>query len=272
LLQLLTLVLSAAPAGFTAAAPGLTVVGIDASRAGFYTEHVAQELASSGIRVVTQKEIAALLGAERQRQLLGCGDQSSCVAELAAALGSDGVLIGDVAKLEGGGYQVTLKMTWTRDGRPLTSFTGRAYSEDALLEALSIGARKMASDLAAPDWPKLAAASTTHRWEQSHPLKVLAWVPLVLGVALAGAGTAGMLRGSAIASQLGTQTFESRAQAAPLANEGRTFETLGVIGIAAGAAAFVAGVVMYVVGGLRLQASAVLLPGYGGAALAVVLP
>jgi hypothetical protein len=40
------------------------------------------------VRVTTQRDVAQIIGLERQKQLLGCSDQdSSCNAELAGALG-----------------------------------------------------------------------------------------------------------------------------------------------------------------------------------------
>lgn len=77
------------------AAPELTVIGIDANRAALFTEHLAQQLTALGFTVVSAKQMGSLLGQERQKQLLGCSEESaSCMAELAAALGSDAIVTG----------------------------------------------------------------------------------------------------------------------------------------------------------------------------------
>src|SRR5690242_11003681 len=94
------LVIAAQVAAPHIAAPDLTVVGLELNRGALYTEHFAQQLTALGFSVVTQKQIASLLGQERQKQLLGCATQSdSCIAELASALGSDAIITGSVAKL-----------------------------------------------------------------------------------------------------------------------------------------------------------------------------
>src|SRR6185295_10756905 len=96
---LLALVLAAAPAPRLAAA-GFTPAGVEASKAQFFSDYFADQLNATGaVRVVTQSEMAAMLGAERQRQLLGCGAEGSCLAELAGALDAAGIIIGSVAKV-----------------------------------------------------------------------------------------------------------------------------------------------------------------------------
>ena len=55
------ILLSASP--LTLAAPGLSVVGFDEKTGLFLGEHVAQQLKLAGAKVVTQKEMAAVLGA-----------------------------------------------------------------------------------------------------------------------------------------------------------------------------------------------------------------
>src|SRR5688500_16256709 len=97
-LVLAAVVVSIAP--MKLALPGLQVVGIDPKLGAFYGEHFAQQLTLRGARVTSTSEISALLGLERQKQLLGCSDEaSSCMAELAKALGVDGLALGDVAKV-----------------------------------------------------------------------------------------------------------------------------------------------------------------------------
>jgi len=83
------------------ASPGLTGVRVTDKEATFFSEHLAQQLAAAGAKVSSDREISALLGLERKRQLLGCSESSSqCVTELAGALGVDALVVGDVAKLQ----------------------------------------------------------------------------------------------------------------------------------------------------------------------------
>src|SRR5438046_7919376 len=82
--------------------PGLDRVDVEPEKADFFLEYLAQELYDAGYQVVTRKQIDAVLGLERQKQLLGCADSSSsCLTELAGALGVDAILVGSVARLSG---------------------------------------------------------------------------------------------------------------------------------------------------------------------------
>lgn len=115
--------------------PGLTVVGIEAQTAEVFSDHLAKQLELSGVLVTGKAEIAAVLGLERQRQLMGCAeDSASCLAELAGALGVDGLLTGTLGKL-GTGYVVNLKIV-DREARSLAVASGRAADVDALLDYL----------------------------------------------------------------------------------------------------------------------------------------
>ena len=113
----LSLVLAADPSGaapprevaeLKLAAPGLVTSGMDGSLAGPLTDHLAKAFAP--IRVITARDISVLIGLERQKQLLGCKEDSdSCMAELGNALGVQGVLLGDIVKL-GKAMQINLRV------------------------------------------------------------------------------------------------------------------------------------------------------------------
>ncbi len=129
------------------AAPGLKSVQISPDLATFYSDHLAQQLLQNGVRVITASEIQAALGLERQRQLLSCSDQeSSCMSELANALGVDGLITGSLGKF-GTSYQVNLKILSASDLSPLASFSSRVKGEEPLLDELTRAARLMAVDV-----------------------------------------------------------------------------------------------------------------------------
>ena len=75
-LLLLSTALAAAPAAsadpLKVAAPGLDAANMAESMRQFCSDHLAQQLALQGVRVTTPSEIGAILGLERQKQLLGC--------------------------------------------------------------------------------------------------------------------------------------------------------------------------------------------------------
>lgn len=116
------------------AATGLSGVGISEAQAEFFTEHLAEKLTAHGFAVVTPKEIATLLGMERQKQLLGCADDaSSCVSEIANALGADGLVLGTIAKI-GSAYQVDLKVLGAQNAKRLGSYSSKVRGEEEILE------------------------------------------------------------------------------------------------------------------------------------------
>lgn len=141
----LTFVTAAVLCAAKLAAPGLSGSGISADRASFFSEYVAAQLTQNGVEVITQKELATMLGMERQRELLGCAD-TACLTELSSALGTDGVLLGDIAFFANR-FLVTLKVLRTRDGKQMALRTFEVANEDELLGALKRGARDLATDV-----------------------------------------------------------------------------------------------------------------------------
>src|ERR1700722_5138854 len=61
---------------------------------------------TAGFSAISQAELGSLLGVEKQKQLLGCGDQS-CLAEIGGALGARLVLSG---RLRRGGESYVLQL------------------------------------------------------------------------------------------------------------------------------------------------------------------
>jgi len=84
--------------------------GVPDKTASALTEAVIAEVRRQpNLQVVTPQEISTLLGFERQKQLLGCHEDTSCMAEIGSALGVDRLLMGSVAKL-GASWLVHLKL------------------------------------------------------------------------------------------------------------------------------------------------------------------
>jgi hypothetical protein len=78
----------------------LTVLGgVSKETAQLLGDALAGELRRRpGISVLTQSDVAALLGVEKTRQMLGC-TESGCVAEIGGALGADRVVHGSVGRI-----------------------------------------------------------------------------------------------------------------------------------------------------------------------------
>ena len=129
------------------ASPGFSGVDVTDAQATFFSDHFAQQLTLRGLQVITSSQIGSLLGFERQRTLLGCKESnSSCMAELAAALGVDGVITGSVGKFDQT-YQVNVSVVSSRDGRTLSAFSRKVNGSAAVLDALNDAADQMAREL-----------------------------------------------------------------------------------------------------------------------------
>jgi len=117
--------------------------GADPSVARAVTASVAKEISRRAVHdLVTSADVATLLGAERQRQLMGCGDESaSCVAELSGALGARFVMTGAVTRL-GTTWQLTLQ---TVDGSNAHA-VGRAVQLAPDVETLVLALPMLVSD------------------------------------------------------------------------------------------------------------------------------
>ena len=106
---LLALLLAASPqkVAVMSVEPG---EGVPDKTASAITEAVIAEVRRQpNLQVVTPQEISTLLGFERQKQLLGCKEDTSCMAEIGSALGVDRLVMGSLAKL-GASWLVHLKL------------------------------------------------------------------------------------------------------------------------------------------------------------------
>ena len=67
----------------------------------------------AGATVIGQGEINAMLAVEKQRDVLGCSGEVSCLAEIGGALGADHLTVGSIGRI-GQVYLLTLKLVDTR--------------------------------------------------------------------------------------------------------------------------------------------------------------
>ncbi len=247
IIEALSLCLFAAnPQPVKLGATSINVIDIPASRADFYTDFLAERLTREGFKVVTPREISTALGLERQKQLLGCPeDATSCLAEVANALGVDGIVIGDAARVSGR-YQVTLKIVASSNAQRIGGYTGSATTEAELLDELSRGAHELAVQVGAalgrvPHQEVISTSSSTGG------VRRLSWIPaLVGGVAFVGGGV-GLLSAHDARQRLEQETL-TRGQADEVLATGNTGRTLGYVGLGIGAAALVAAGTMYLLG------------------------
>lgn len=250
---LLCLVASASP--IKVAAARFNAVDVSEGRADFYTEHFADRLADEGVDVVTPREVQTLLGLERQKVLLGCNEMtSSCLAEIGSALGVDGIVLGDVAKV-GDGYQMNVKVISAVNGRRYSAKSAKVPTEGALLEALTLAAKQIAVDLSRELEKPLGAKRVsddivvTEKVAAVEPsaAKKLWWLPVVAGVAIGAGGGVGLGIAESNRARLVSEDL-SPQEAQALLSSGQTARTLGWVGVGVGAAAIGTGVLMLVLG------------------------
>lgn len=254
-----------ASAPIKVAATGINLVDGTEARAAFYTEHLADRLTEQGLVVTSPRAVAAILGVERQRELLGCAEQSACLAEIANALGVEGIVLGDLARV-GKVFQVNLKIIAAQSGRRLATFSASVDAEGELVTALARGAVELARDLRASLGQSTASVVSkpgARRWW---------WVPAV--VAVGGIVLASVELSSAETArvQLLTGSFDSTAALQRL-QAGQTARTIGFVGAGVATAALFTMAGLLIFGGdSSLAPTAWVSPTGAGFALTGVLP
>jgi TolB-like protein len=134
---------SAAPRTKVAVMEVKNVQGVPEGTATILTEIVVSEVARYGMEVVSKSDIAAIVGFEKQKTLLGCSEDSSCLAEIGGALGVDYMLTGQVGQI-GSRYRLSLLLVDVKKGK----VAGRAAdfcdkNEDALANATQTRVREI---------------------------------------------------------------------------------------------------------------------------------
>lgn len=275
---LLAVVTASDPVPVKLAAPGLSYVNLTTKQGEFFADYFAQQLGAQGLTVTTASEIATLLGFERQKQLLGCGDESStCVAELAGALGADGLIAGSLAKFKGG-YTVQLKILAAEDGHVVARAAETVKDEDKLLEVLRDTAvtfaplvKKALGHQAIIPPPTVAApppavVDVPRQTVRSTSAKVAGFGLLAVGAAGLGVGIYSFVMRSQAAD------FQRRAapQYRPLYEPDlNRFQLGSYVGAAVGVAGLVAGGFLAFGGDSSTSPSAALIPLEGGAVAVV---
>lgn len=232
------------------ALPGLNGVNLAPGEMQLHAETISQKLIAHGTSVMTARDLETALGIERQRQLLGCSEDNQCLVELTGALGVEGVVIGDLGRLDGA-YVLNLKVLSPTTGKPLAIHNARCKPAEldhmfenavrALLRGLAQSMHR--EDLAAaelsplPD-PAEKAAPDARPW---------ALIPAAIGVAALGTGA--VLQGMA-GQKYGTLSGgpSSEPVARALRDDGRGLETAGNAALIVGGVGVAAAAVIFFVG------------------------
>lgn len=234
-------------------------------------EQVLTELARDGrIEPVGASDVAALLGLERQQQLMGCSEAStSCMAEISAALGAPYLVTGSVAQL-GTTVRLDLKLIRTQDGKAIFR-DGQSFKDQGqVFDGVSGIVRVMIGALELGGSPGAPAAGVS---QAAAPGRPGPWILLGVGAAavVGGAVLVGVGAGqrdatkAALAATSGTPpTYDVAKQQLSGAN---TLMLTGALVSGAGMAAAIVGVVWALAGRPAPQVSAFVTPnaiGLGG--------
>ena len=214
------------------AASTFAVSGEDEARASIWLERFAEVMRRDGrVEVTTASDLSHLLGLERQKQLLGCDTEAaSCLAELANALGTDGVLVGSITR-SGNSYLAVLKVIRQKNGNVWWSSSARVTGEPALL-----------------DWLDEQANASVNAMFPKAPVPV---GPFVLG----GAGLVALGVGATFVALSNTVSLDAvrnaptEAALATALDAGRSQNTAGFICLGVGGAAVATSVIWLVARG-----------------------
>ncbi len=150
-------------------------------------EQMSTELGSTGkFQVISSSDFATLLGLERQKALLGCGDDSTnCMAELSGALGAPLVVSGSLSRA-GGKMRLDLKLVRTKDATVLSRQGALIEKEADIFTVVPPLVKAIAEAGSAAETSATAAPGVTApppaRVSKSVPAVIVAGVGLVAGL------------------------------------------------------------------------------------------
>ncbi len=148
-------------------------VGTEPAKAETLSEIALTEAAAMpGFDVIGKSDINSMIGFEKQKQVMGCADDSTCLAEVGGALGVDFIVVGSLGKI-GSLYRIDLKLVETKKAR----VRGRiGVTVDRQEEKLVAAVQKAVRDLLEPATPRdepVARAEPSRRPEpEKQPAKV----------------------------------------------------------------------------------------------------
>ncbi|MFZ5445579.1 MAG: hypothetical protein ACOZQL_36645 [Myxococcota bacterium] len=263
------------------ASVGLNRVKVSKELAASFEETFALRLGQTGlVRVTTPRDVASIIGVERQRQLLGCADAASeCLAELAGALGAEGIITGEIAQV-GKLLQLTLKILSPKTGQPMFASIKRLKGEEEVLEEIDRVALEAAKQLHAQlRPPKPVVAPRPEPVEPPKPAEPVVVSspaptprPSLAPWVLVGVGAAALV-GGGVSQGLAAADFAALQQAAPgadnlraLRDGGELKQAIGLTALGVGGALVVGGVLWAALAPSSSEtgATAWVAPGAGG--------
>ncbi len=125
------------------------VQGVQPGTATILTAILVDDAARAGFDAISQADVSAMIGFEKQKKMLGCSEDSSCLAEIGGALGVEYVLSGQVGQI-GSRYHLSFQLLDARKARVVgraARFSDR--DEDALAAAAQAAVAELLGNVVA---------------------------------------------------------------------------------------------------------------------------
>lgn len=270
--------LFASPEPVKVAAPAFSLAGVDPKLGAVFQERFVSRLGAADLRVTSQQDIAQVLGLERQKQLLGCStESSSCLAELAGALGVDLVLSGSVARSESG-FIASIRVIRADDGQLVAAPNTRTRTEGEFLDWLDATADSLRVTILQKLRGKVATAPVEVA-APSRPLNLTRWIPAMVGGAAVIVGA--VFFGLSLRDYFWLTTYQpgnpfpvsTDTRIPQVADRGKLNQRIGILVMGVGALA-IAGSILWaaLAPSAPVQVSFVAGPGSGALAVQGVFP
>ena len=182
---------------------------VDARLARVVTESLVVELRKlERVSVISYDEVRAMLSVEADKQLAGCDEAESCLAEIADAIGADVLITGTLARV-GADHVMGFKRIEQTEARAVGSFNKRvpAGSGEEFLAEIGPAVAELFPDVALREGQTRGVAKEVARRLSPPPLP--AWV-LPAGLATSG-GLLVAASGAALLQLLSQQEYATLA-------------------------------------------------------------
>jgi TolB-like protein len=129
------------------------VQGVAEGTSTILSDIIVSEVAKARFEVISKSDIAAMVGFEKEKQMLGCSDDSKCLAEIGGALGVDYMLTGQVGQI-GTRYRISLLLVDSKKAKVAArsaQFCDR--NEDALAAAAQATVTEILAAVPRPEAP-----------------------------------------------------------------------------------------------------------------------
>jgi TolB-like protein len=209
----------------------IRALGADTHMTDLLSEVALTEVgAMDRVEVIGRSDIDSMLGFEKQKQMLGCSEEASCVAEIGGALGVEYVIVGSLGRI-GALYRLDMKLVETSRGR-VRARTGESVDgrEEKLVASVQRAVHRLVDPIVMtgpagqPPPPTLAAPTPAPVPEPvSEPAPKKGSSRKTWGWTVGGVGAAALVGG--VVSGLSAKSAYDAEKAAAAAGDIPTFES-----------------------------------------------